>query len=80
MIENEELSMSRASSSRNLPHLRDWRINRGMTQKQLAESASVGEATVARAELGASVSALNAAKLAKALGITLKQLESEEPE
>lgn len=80
MIEVEELSMPRVKSSRPLPHLRDWRINRALTQKELAAKANVGEATVARAELGKEVSALNAAKLAKALDITLKQLQEQTPE
>lgn len=63
-----------------LPHLRAWRLHKLLTQDELSKAAGVGEATVPRAEAGNPVNAITAARLARALGITLKQLENEEPE
>lgn len=63
-----------------VPYLRAWRLHALMTQDQLAEAADVGKATVVRAERDGTVSALTAAKIARALGITLKQLETTQPE
>jgi transcriptional regulator with XRE-family HTH domain len=63
-----------------LPHLRAWRLHALLTQDELAEASGVGKATVVRAEGSNPVNALTAARIAKALGITLKQLETAEPE
>jgi transcriptional regulator with XRE-family HTH domain len=54
--------------------LRAWRIDRGMTQAQLAQLAGIGRATVARAETGEGVGVRTPAKIAKALGITVQEL------
>ena len=51
-----------------------------MTQDQLAEASGVGKATVVRAEGNKPVNALTAARIARALNITLKQLETMDPE
>ncbi len=81
MISTEKVSaMPKPKSHMLLPHLRAWRLHATLTQEGLAEKAEVGHATVVRAELGREVAALTAAKLAKALGITMKQLQNEEPE
>lgn len=62
-----------------LPYLRAWRLHALMTQDDVAAAAGVGKATVVRAEAGSPVNALTAAKIARALHITVKQLEAEEP-
>jgi transcriptional regulator with XRE-family HTH domain len=54
--------------------LRAWRIDRGLTQAQLAKLAGVGRATIARAESSEGVSVTTPAKIAKALGITVQEL------
>jgi DNA-binding XRE family transcriptional regulator len=51
-----------------------------MTQDELARASGVGKATVVRAEGNNPVNALTAARIAKALSITLRQLETTEPE
>lgn len=63
-----------------LPYLRAWRLHKLLTQDELAKAADVGRATVPRAESHNPVNAITAARLARALGITVKQLESEDPE
>lgn len=72
--------MPAPKSSIKLPYLRAWRLHALMTQDQLAQAAGVGPATVVRAESDNPVNALTAAKIARALGVTLKQLETTEPE
>ncbi len=63
-----------------LPHLRAWRLHGLLTQDKLAEASGVGKATVVRAEGNGLVNALTAARIARALNITLKQLEMTEPD
>jgi transcriptional regulator with XRE-family HTH domain len=63
-----------------LPALRFWRLERLLTQHQLAEQSDVSEPTIIRAEGGKPVGALTAAKLARALGVTAKQLQAPEAE
>ena len=58
---------------------KEWRESRGFTQKELAAEAGVGEATVARIELGASVLPNTARKLADAMGITVVDLMENPP-
>lgn len=62
-----------------LPHLRLWRADKGMTQEQLAAAAGVSRGTVLRAENGGSTTILSATRIAKALGISVKRLQTEEP-
>lgn len=62
-----------------VPYLRAWRLSVPLTQVELAERSGVGEATIIRAEQGNPVNAITAARLAKALGVTARQLETEEP-
>ncbi len=63
-----------------LPYLRAWRIHRLMTLRGLAEKADVGFTTVARVERGYAASAITAVKLARALGVTLRDLKEVEPQ
>ena len=63
-----------------LPHLRTWRMERLLTQQQLADASGIGVATVIRAEKGLPVNGLTAVRLAKALKITQRQLVESEPE
>src|SRR5215212_9399531 len=57
-----------------LPRTREWRESRGLTQRQLAEEASVGPATIPRIERGESVLPTTAKKIADALGINVVAL------
>jgi len=54
-------------------------LARVLTQVQLAAESRVGLATIIRAEKGATVNGITAARLARALGLTLRQLLEEEP-
>jgi transcriptional regulator with XRE-family HTH domain len=63
-----------------VPHLRAWRVKALMTQTALAKAAGVAAQTVTRAESGDRVSVLTAERLARALGISVRQLRAEEPQ
>jgi transcriptional regulator with XRE-family HTH domain len=63
-----------------LARTREWREALGLTQKELAVEADVGEATVARIELGASVTPSTARKVAKALNVAVVDLLEHPPE
>lgn len=63
-----------------LPHLRAWRMERLLTQQQLADACGIGVTTVIRAEKGLPVNGLTAVRLAKALKISRHQLFEMEPE
>lgn len=76
----KEGGMPSPESRFTLPYLRAWRLEKVLTQDQLAEKAEVGAATVPRAESGKPVNAITAARLAKALGITLTELRDKDPE
>lgn len=62
-----------------LPHLSAWRIARVMSQAELADKAGVSRGTITRAERGEIVSFENVRKIADALSVTVKQLQTEEP-
>jgi transcriptional regulator with XRE-family HTH domain len=62
-----------------LPYLRAWRLAKERTQLDVAASAGLGISTIVRAEKGEQVGALTAAKLARTLGVSVKQLQDEEP-
>ncbi len=63
-----------------LPRLREWRESRGLTQKELAAKARVGEVTVARIETDAhTTTPPTARKLADALGISVADLLESPP-
>ena len=62
-----------------LPMLRAWRLHTLRRQGEVARAAGVSKATMIRAEKGWPVEELTAARLARALGVTVEQLESEKP-
>jgi transcriptional regulator with XRE-family HTH domain len=63
-----------------LPHLRAWRLHKLLSQTELAKRSLVARMTIVRAEHGGPIGALTAERLAQALGVKVKQLESEPPE
>jgi DNA-binding XRE family transcriptional regulator len=63
-----------------LPHLRAWRMHQLMTVRGLADKAGVAFSTVARIERGKPSTGINAIKLARALGVTVRDLKEVEPE
>jgi transcriptional regulator with XRE-family HTH domain len=62
-----------------LARTKEWRESRGLTQRELAAEADVGEVTVARIEAGASVTPPTARKIAGALGISVADLLERPP-
>jgi transcriptional regulator with XRE-family HTH domain len=62
-----------------LARTKEWRESHGLTQRELASKASVGEATVARIETGASVAPPTARKIAAALGVAVADLLERPP-
>jgi transcriptional regulator with XRE-family HTH domain len=63
-----------------LPALQRLRVEHELSQVELARVAGVARSSVARIERGERANAITAHKLAKALGVTVKQLQTEEPE
>ncbi|HEV2459388.1 MAG TPA: helix-turn-helix transcriptional regulator [Ktedonobacterales bacterium] len=63
-----------------VPYLRHWRVHRLWTQEQLAAHSDVSVPTIVRGERGKTVGALTAAKLARALGVSVRQLRETPPE
>jgi transcriptional regulator with XRE-family HTH domain len=62
-----------------LARTKEWRESRGLTQRELAAKAGVGEVTVARIETGASVTTSTARKIAEALGVAVADLLERPP-
>jgi transcriptional regulator with XRE-family HTH domain len=62
-----------------LARTKEWRESHGLTQRELAAEAGVGEVTVARIEAGASVAPPTARKIAEALGVTVADLLERPP-
>jgi transcriptional regulator with XRE-family HTH domain len=62
-----------------LARTREWRESHGLTQRELASEAGVGEVTVARIETGASVTPPTARKIAEALGVSVADLLERPP-
>jgi transcriptional regulator with XRE-family HTH domain len=62
-----------------LARTREWRESQGLTQRELAAKAVVGEVTVARLEGGASVSPVTARKVAEGLGVSVADLLERPP-
>jgi transcriptional regulator with XRE-family HTH domain len=62
-----------------LARTREWRESRGLTQRELAAEAGVGEVTVARVEAGTSVAPPTARKIATALGVSVADLMEAPP-
>lgn len=64
-----------------LPQLHAWRRHRLMGPKDLAEAAGVSRDTIFRLERpGARANEITAFKLARALQVSVKQLQEEEPQ
>jgi transcriptional regulator with XRE-family HTH domain len=78
--EKREHVMPAPTSQHAVPSLRYWRLERLLSQRELAEQSGISEPTIIRAEGGKRIGALTAAKLARALGVTVKQLQEEEPQ
>ena len=74
-----ETLMTKASDI-HVPYLRAWRADKGLTQVELAAKADVARNTVLRAEAGEPVNVRTLAKLARALGITVRELRTVDPE
>lgn len=55
------------------------RREQGLDQKELASRAQVAQSTVSRAENGGALSAINALKLARVLGVSVERLLEQEP-
>jgi transcriptional regulator with XRE-family HTH domain len=62
-----------------LARTKEWRESHGLTQRELAAVAGVGEVTVARIEAGASVTPPTARKVAGALGVSVADLLERPP-
>jgi transcriptional regulator with XRE-family HTH domain len=62
-----------------LARTKEWRESHGLTQRELAAEAGVGEVTVARIETGASVTPPTARKIAEALGVAVADLLERPP-
>jgi transcriptional regulator with XRE-family HTH domain len=62
-----------------LARTKEWRESHGLTQRELAAEAGVGEVTVARIETGASVTPPTARKIAEALGVAVADLLEQPP-
>jgi transcriptional regulator with XRE-family HTH domain len=62
-----------------LARTKEWRESHGLTQRELAAEAGVGEVTVARIETGASVTPSTARKIAEALGVAVADLLERPP-
>jgi len=62
-----------------LARTKEWRESHGLTQRELAAEAGVGEVTVARVETGASVTPPTARKIAEALGVAVADLLERPP-
>ncbi len=62
-----------------LARTKEWRESRGLTQRELAAEAGVGEVTIARIETGASVTPPTARKVSEALGISVADLLERPP-
>ncbi len=63
-----------------LPMLRAWRLHTLRRQGEVALAAGVSKATMIRAEKGAPVEELTAARLARALGVSVRQLQEVPPD
>ena len=62
-----------------LARTKEWRESHGLTQRELAAEAGVGEVTVARIETGSSVTPPTARKIAEALGVAVADLLERPP-
>jgi transcriptional regulator with XRE-family HTH domain len=62
-----------------LARTKEWRESHGLTQRELAAEAGVGEATIARVEMGASVTPPTARKIAEALAVAVADLLERPP-
>jgi transcriptional regulator with XRE-family HTH domain len=68
-----------APTSVALPGLLYWRIQRGITQAELAEKVAIRRASVARIEGGHPALVRTAGRLADALGVQVTDLQRQPP-
>jgi DNA-binding XRE family transcriptional regulator len=68
-----------APTSVALPSLVHWRVQRGLTQAELAEQISVRRATIARIESGKPALVKTARAIATALGVEVADLQRQPP-
>lgn len=69
------MSQPRLTSDVRVPRLRFWRLERALTQEELAHRAGVSRATVARGEAGGSLRISSVAQLARALRVAPARLQ-----
>ncbi len=62
-----------------VPRMEKWRLERALTQRELADAADVARSTIARAEAGEPISLANVRKLATALGLSVSELLHNDP-
>jgi DNA-binding XRE family transcriptional regulator len=62
-----------------LPRVKEWREAVGLTQRELAERAGLGPATVPRVEAGGSASPRTARKISEALSVSVVDLMENPP-
>jgi transcriptional regulator with XRE-family HTH domain len=80
VVPKRERAVPAPTSHITVPFLRAWRVSKLWTQAQLAEASGVSVPTVIRAEGGSPIGAITAKKLARALSISVRQLQAEEPQ
>jgi len=71
--------MPAPTSHHTVPGLQRARVRAYLTQRQLAHKAGVATSTVARAEQGYPTSLITVQRIADALGVSVRQLQEEEP-
>jgi DNA-binding XRE family transcriptional regulator len=76
LVTNDDRGFNMAKVSRLGQRLKMFRLKADLTQEELAREANVGRNIIANLEIGARQSMLidNAARIARALGVTLDQL------
>jgi transcriptional regulator with XRE-family HTH domain len=63
-----------------VPSLRHYRVHHYWSQRELAQAAHVSIGTVAAAEQNHAISLVSRQKIADALGVSVRDLEAEEPQ
>jgi DNA-binding XRE family transcriptional regulator len=78
-LEERGPRMPARTSDHKTPGLQRARVRAYLTQKALADKASIAVSTVARAEQGYAISMIATQKIADALGVSIEALHGEEP-